>query len=222
MYLTHMPLNADRRSTRALVASPQRMHAAVLGGYTPGSIDAGRVLWRLDRPHRHQLDLYVVSPIEPSFDALVEQAGWTSRPVWRSTDYQGFLGRLASGQEWRFQLRANPIKSVKAMPGTRGKRMPLTKPADQLVWLTSRAARWGFEIASQTDGVPNAIVSGKQHESFSRGGPANPHSVTIAAADYQGVLRVTEPDALRKALVGGIGPAKGYGCGLMTLARPQG
>jgi CRISPR system Cascade subunit CasE len=35
---------------------------------------------------------------------------------------------------------------------------------------------------------------------------------------FEGRLLITDPDALRAALVTGIGPAKGYGCGLLTLA----
>jgi hypothetical protein len=36
-----------------------------------------------------------------------------------------------------------------------------------------------------------------------------------------GRLRVTDPDTLRNALPAGIGPAKGYGQGLLTLAPSQ-
>ena len=43
--------------------------------------------------------------------------------------------------------------------------------------------------------------------------------VTINRTVYEGVARVTDPDALRRALVAGIGRSKAYGCGLMTLAR---
>ncbi|MEV6133689.1 type I-E CRISPR-associated protein Cas6/Cse3/CasE [Streptomyces violaceusniger] len=42
--------------------------------------------------------------------------------------------------------------------------------------------------------------------------------ITIATATFQGRPRVTDPDALHAALLTGIGPAKGYGQGLLTLA----
>ena len=44
--------------------------------------------------------------------------------------------------------------------------------------------------------------------------------MTLALATFEGVLEVTDPDALRHGLVHGIGRGKAYGCGLMTLARP--
>lgn len=42
--------------------------------------------------------------------------------------------------------------------------------------------------------------------------------VTLTRVTYNGILQVTDPAALRRALTGGIGPAKAYGCGLLTLA----
>ena len=50
----------------------------------------------------------------------------------------------------------------------------------------------------------------------------NRRRVHIATARYRGTLEVTDPDKLRATLVDGIGRARGYGCGLLTLARPVG
>ena len=44
--------------------------------------------------------------------------------------------------------------------------------------------------------------------------------VTLTRASYEGVLEITDANTLRAALVNGMGHAKAYGCGLMTLARP--
>jgi CRISPR system Cascade subunit CasE len=43
--------------------------------------------------------------------------------------------------------------------------------------------------------------------------------VSISHVTYQGVLDVTDAPALRRALTTGMGRAKAYGCGLMTLAH---
>jgi CRISPR system Cascade subunit CasE len=37
-------------------------------------------------------------------------------------------------------------------------------------------------------------------------------------ATYDGILTVTDPALLRRALCHGVGRAKAYGCGLLTLA----
>ena len=54
MYLSRMYLNPQRRQGRALLASPQKMHAAVLSSFPPIPVESDeRVLWRLDRVHEN-------------------------------------------------------------------------------------------------------------------------------------------------------------------------
>ena len=42
--------------------------------------------------------------------------------------------------------------------------------------------------------------------------------VTLATAQYDGILEVTDADAFRHVLGFGMGRARGFGCGLMTIA----
>ena len=63
-------------------------------------------------------------------------------------------------------------------------------------------------------GDPDLAIIGRDIASFRRSG----RRVTLARATYQGRLAVTDPDLLRAAMVNGMGPAKAYGCGLLTLA----
>ena len=41
----------------------------------------------------------------------------------------------------------------------------------------------------------------------------------IQPVSFQGILQVTKPTSLKKMIVNGIGPAKAFGCGLLSLAR---
>ncbi len=43
-------------------------------------------------------------------------------------------------------------------------------------------------------------------------------AVTLTTVTYDGILQITDADAFRRALTNGIGHAKAYGCGLLTLA----
>ncbi len=219
MFLTQMPLNPQRRTTRELVSSPQRMHAAVLSGFLPGTAERERVLWRLDESDRHTLNLFIVSATEPSLEAMVEQAGWQTQPVWRSADYRRFLERLEGGQRWVFRLRANPVISVRPANGGRGQRVPLARVTEQEAWLLERAPRLGFTVVEGDQGRPNLQVSDRRRDAFRRGWGPDARTVTLATARFDGVLEVSDPSALRSTLVQGVGSAKGYGCGLMTLAR---
>lgn len=217
MYVTHMPLNPQRRSTRDLISSAQRMHAAVLSCFVPGTNDVGRVLWRLDRPESHRLDLYVVSPALPSMEALVDQAGWPSQPAWRTAEYAGFLNKLEEGQQWVFRLRANPIKNLFSASKQRGRRVPIVRTADQLDWLAMRGQRSGFRLADGRHGA-NVRVTEQTTTRFDRHSDGQQRTVTLTTAAFEGVLEVTNSGALRSALISGIGTGKAYGCGLLTLA----
>lgn len=211
--LTQMQINPQRRGARGLLASPQAMHAAVLSGFAAD--DPGRVLWRVDRSASHRVLLYIVSPAAPDLSHLVEQAGWPATEAWRSTDYSPFLARLASGQSWRFRLTANPVESVSRGSGVRGAVRPHVTAAQQEAWLRSRAEGWGFSLGQEVQ------VTGRGKDVFGRRDPnagGRTGRVTITRAQFDGVLTVSDGERLGTSLVMGMGRAKAYGCGLMTLA----
>ena len=217
MYLTQMHLNPARRGTRHLLSSLQRMHAAVMLAFPPcteTSTSSGRVLWRVDQT-QNGYTLYVSSPSEPDLTHVAEQAGWPASPTgWKTVDTTAFHARLAKGQEWVFRLTANPVRSERSTCGGRGKRYGHVTVAQQEEWLRSRCESWGFETLSVS-------VVGRQQRTFSRRSEGAEHQVTLAMATYDGVLRVTDPLLLVGALTKGVGRAKSYGCGLITLAPLQ-
>jgi CRISPR system Cascade subunit CasE len=214
MHLTRMALNGARRGAWKLLQSPQAMHAAVLSGFppqAPTATDAGRVLWRIDRAP-NTIWLYIVSPEPPDLAHLVEQAGWPTQSTWETREYSPFLSRLRNGQTWAFRLTANPVHTVTETDGTSKRRGHVTV-AQQESWLLDRAEQHGFRVLEGAGGADLA-VSRREHKKFRRGGS----EVTLATAQFDGALEVLDANALRTALSAGIGRAKGYGCGLMTLA----
>ncbi|MBO3142456.1 type I-E CRISPR-associated protein Cas6/Cse3/CasE [Dermatophilus congolensis] len=218
MFLTRFGINTSRRGARYLLSAQQRMHAAVLASFhtqTPG-----RILWRIDS-NPIKTDLFIVSPQRPDLTHLVEQAGWPTTATWDTADYAPFLERLATGQQWAFRLTANPVRNINAGPNERGKVKAHVTPAQQQEWLTRRAGKFGFSIAQTGSGEPSLIVKNRNTARFERRHAQEGRNVTIAMATYDGLLHVTDADALREALTEGIGRAKAYGCGLMTLAKAQ-
>jgi CRISPR system Cascade subunit CasE len=213
MHLTRFEINPARRDARSMLASPQRMHAAVLAAF-PESRDDGRILWRLDEG-RHDVVLYVVSPDKPDLTHLVETIG---RPTygWQTRDYGPFLDRLAAGERWAFRLRANPVHNVRPEEGGRGKRVGHVTAEQQTAWFHRQATRHGFFVVSGSADAPDVVLRDRRTLRFDRRG----RTVTLSTAVFEGTLQVEDPDAVRTALVAGIGPAKGYGCGLLTLAAP--
>ncbi len=214
MYFSRIALNTARRGSWRLLRSPHAMHAAVLAAFPPdagASGEGGRVLWRVDRP-QNATWLYLVSPSVPDLTHIVEQAGWPTQATWETREYSPFLSRLRDGQHWRFRLVANPVHAVHTPDGST-KRFGHVTVAQQQSWLEKRAQGFGFRIPEGPHG-PDLIVSGRERKTFRRNGA----TVTLDTARFDGQLEVTDADALRRSLAHGIGRAKGYGCGLLTLA----
>lgn len=227
--LTKISLNPARRNGRKLLTNPQAMHAAVRASFPPDISEGdARVLWRVDA-HDHESVLYIVGPEKPTGAVIVEQAGWDSRPA-QTADYSRFLASLMKGQRWHFEIVANPTYSEPN--GKRGKVKAHVSARHQIDWLYKRASQAGFALAPRADDpctdeervrwaasdAPMVMerwtdVFGKGNEP--RGGR---NQVRISKVRFSGTLEITDADAIRHALTHGIGRARAYGCGLLTLA----
>ncbi|MBB5874341.1 CRISPR system Cascade subunit CasE [Allocatelliglobosispora scoriae] len=218
VYLTRFRINTARRGARKLLGSPHTMHAAVRAAFAnpeDHEREGTRTLWRLDAPAPATVHLYVVSPGKPDLTHLVEQAGWPTTDTWDTRDYDGLLGSLRNGQRWAFRLTANPVHNGRLTKDAKEtQRFGYLREAEQADWLVNRAARHGFTVADQDDGGPNLMLHRRQNVTFRRGNG----SVTLVTATYDGILDITDVEAFRRTLTGGLGHAKAYGCGLLTLA----
>ncbi|WP_131738860.1 type I-E CRISPR-associated protein Cas6/Cse3/CasE [Actinomadura roseirufa] len=228
MYLTRFRINSERIGARKLLSSPQVLHAAVMSSFAKlpeATQDGPRVLWRIDRDSRSRVHLCIVSPYKPDLTHLVEQAGWPTTARWETYDYGPFLERLASGDRWAFRLTANPVHSVRNKDGAPTKITAHIGPRHQLRWLLQRQESSGFTIVRKPPSqstqdeldLHELIVHDHRRLSFKKKGMPKP--VTLVTVTYDGRLEITDPDAFRRTLTQGLGKAKAYGCGLMTLAR---
>lgn len=208
--------------------------------------DGPRVLWRLDHVARAEVMLYVVSPDKPDMTHLVEQAGWPAAatptaPGWESRPYGPFLDQLAAGGQWAFRLTANPVHHIRRKDGEPTKRTAHITPTHQMGWLLERQEHSGFRILEKPadqrllpsgtthGGKPHhgdryhLTVQDKRSLGFDKGrgdgtSKERKGSVTLVTVTFDGRLEVTDPELLRRTLRQGLGRAKAYGCGLLTLA----
>ncbi len=234
-YLSRIWLNPLRKATQRLLRNPQAMHAAVLGGI-PQQPVAERTLWRLEAPKPHRADLLVLTHGSPSWEHLVEKAGWPAadEPQAVVRPYGQLLDRLTVGQEFAFRLLANPVSAVRRPtspsaqqqdrlsngPRPRGVRVAHRTVAHQLTWFTDRVTGWGFAVPLTTTGDPQVQISHRERLVFTKTSPeANRRTrVVLQTVTYEGLLRVTDTEAARTSLLNGVGHARAYGCGLITLA----
>lgn len=220
MYLTKLVVNKNRRKARYLLGNPQAMHAAIESCFVPDfsfgadfglNTNSSRILWRMDQDSVQPI-IYIVSAQKPSFEHIREQVGWPGRQSWQSAEYDRILTGLAVGQKFRFRVSANPVHS--AMVGGKKRRVGHVSVDAKVRWLLERCDALGIKIPNDEFGEPMVTVTRSENLSFRR----RSGRVTISRATFDGVLEVVDPDKLRNALTQGIGHAKSYGCGLMTLA----
>lgn len=225
MFISRIPLNKVRYGARQLIGSPYKLHAAVECSFPPDAVrknDEGRILWRLDALTNDKgVWLYVVSPEKPDFTYIVEQAGWPMHEEWETKNYAPLLERIAKGQQWHFRLRANPARKASEDKGRRhraegivGKIQGHVTVDQQMQWLIDRSASHGFKILDNEAGQSDVVVKERHKEQFKRGDA----TVTLVTAVFEGHLEVTDADLFRETLCQGIGRAKGFGCGLLTVA----
>ncbi|WP_225844913.1 type I-E CRISPR-associated protein Cas6/Cse3/CasE [Streptomyces sp. HPF1205] len=229
MFLTRFRINTARREGRELLGSPHRMHAAVAMSFPDlpsRDGDGPRVLWRVDRNSSAEVLLFLVSPGRPDLTHLVEQAGWPASQTagWQTYDYSPFLGRLTEGSTWAFRLTANPVHAIRRKEGEPTKRTAHITPRHQAAWLLAKQESAGFAVV-ETPADKRVLQHGDEHQLVVRDQRAlrfakasEQRTVTLTTVTYDGLLRVTDPAALRRTLTQGLGKAKAYGCGLMTLA----
>lgn len=212
--LTRIYLNPAKRGGRKLLTNPQAMHAAVRGAFPPDiDTENSRVLWRVDN-RQHEHILYILGPERPDAHHIVEQAGWETRPA-ETADYAGLLNRITEGQKWRFELAANPVSSKSRGEGKRGRIVAHVTADQQMQWLLERSERDGFVVVRDEGENLQARVTKRDVLRFRR---TEKRPVTLHTARFTGVLEVKDPERFRQTLTHGLGRAKAYGCGLMTLA----
>lgn len=231
MYISRIELPIRRLSAMKLVASPYRLHAAIERAMpnraeeTGGETQTGRILWRVDvGPREDAIWLYIVSSNRPNLTSIAEQTKDITSCSWATKDYDPALQSLQSGQRWQFRLKANPVRKARtdlgrtaghnANPNIVGKIQGHVTEVQQRNWLLDRAERNGFAICQDEGGNERMRVSRRRREEFRRGS----QRVTLATAQYDGLLEITDVEIFKRTLTCGLGRGKGFGCGLMTIA----
>lgn len=234
-YLSRIWLNPLRTKTQSYLRNRHALHATVLGGLSRQPVTE-RVLWRLDTADRHRLGLLVLTRTRPSWEHLVEQAGWpgSDDPQALIRPYQPLLDQVTRGRQFAFRLHANTVGAVKkpmkpspqqrarltATTRPRGARVPHRTVGHQLTWLHSRLEKWGFQPLAGDHG-PTAYLVAQQQLRFTKHDNNQPRRITLQTATFEGLVEIIDPQAAQSSLLDGVGPGKAYGLGLITLAPPH-
>jgi len=195
---------------------------------------AHQLVWHMfaDHPARQRDFIYrnETGNGTPIFYTVSEREPIGNSEIW-SVLTKEYKPKLHSGQLLGFTLRTNPIRARRDENGKQYRhdvimeaKLKLKKEGKDfdvpdivqnngLQWLEERAITHGFRMVSNSVRVDGY----QQHKFFKRKGN-NP--ISLSTVDFNGILTVTEPDVfIEKCLYKGIGPAKGFGCGLMLVRR---
>lgn len=215
MYLSRLILNPRNRRVQKEVADPYQMHRSLMKAF-PDDLapNEERVLFRLEtQPRTGALTLLVQSLTLPDWSWLAEPnaRGYLLPVDEPNPAVKSFDLNLASGQVLAFRLRANPTVKRKFESGDH-KRVGLYREEEQIEWLKRKAEQSGFRVLSARIGNQNT-VNGHIRRGEER------HKLKLLAVQFDGLLEVTDPDRLRETVRRGIGSGKGFGFGLLSLAR---
>ena len=140
------------------------------------------------------------SQIEPDLQAL--PTGFAAKQT-RSLD--GHLAALANGQVVHYRVVLNPV----AKSRTKGNSQRVIPASERAGWAAKRLAAIGLDL------LASPSLSGLPARHITRAGQRIP----IYAIQVDGIGRVANVDLLSVALRNGVGPAKAWGCGLLTVLR---
>ena len=186
--------------------NPYEMHR-VLWKLFPEDADANRdYLFRVEQAERTFAEVLIQSVREPEI----------STPAAQIKAIREYSPVLRSGQRLRFLLVANPIKMINDENGRKNAagepkkcRVPLVCEEDQRAWI-ERKLQGAVSLESLVIDPVFPLRFRKSREN---------HAGKIQPVSFQGVFSVKTPDVLMALIHTGIGPAKVFGCGLLSLAR---
>lgn len=206
MYLSRLRLNPADPHARRDLADAYEMHRTLARVYAPDAEQPpARFLWRQERNASGWPDgTVLIQAAEPGrWDVLQAMPGYVQnleadKPV-------DLAALIQPGRRYRFRLQANPTVTRE------GKRHGLVQEEEQLVWLSRQGQRHGFEVLAAMRGASERLSASQSRK-----------RITVHSALFDGLLQATDADALRAALTQGLGHAKAFGLGLLSLAPVAG
>jgi len=195
MYLSRLTIDSSRIALK-WIANPYRVHQRLMMGCD----GEPRLLFRIEEQSQ-PIKIIVQTKQEPDWEAAFDDF-----PVLTGlSEHKFFDPLLVKGGAYRFRLLANPTVRRD------GCRLGLLNEEDQRSWLDRKMQSAGAKLLGclvRSNGFVYSTKAASKHQA----------EQTHLAVQYDGLLKATSPELLRSSLEAGIGSAKGYGFGLLSLA----
>ena len=192
--------------------------------------DAG-FLFRIDPRPGGRVVILVQSAVKPNWDYAFRNADYL---LAAPPEVKPFKPHFKPNQRLRFRVLANPVRKVSRNSlDTKGERLDKrwigkdvpVPTADLTKWLERRAEP-GWSVPKNSDGKQSPPGFRLVEITEIQGGYVYIKKTSdknagrrVRSALYEGILEVTNADHFLNTLVGGIGPGKAFGFGLLSVAR---
>jgi len=210
LYLSRLKLNTRNQETRRDMTQPYELHRTLENAFHNPSHSDERVLFRLD-----------YQPREKGWQVLIQSRYAPNWSFFQQEDRRGYLQaepqviafepRFFKDKTYHFRLLANPTFKTTNDKGHKV-RFSLPTREKQFDWLSCKMTAAGVSL----------LDVGVVQEGMRRSRKEDEGQQTHFAVLFEGLLQVADPDKLRLAVESGIGSAKGFGFGLLSLAPPRG
>lgn len=199
MYLTRLFFSLRSREARFDLSDRYELHRTLLCAFPQTLPDSERVLYRVEEQYW--------LPVVPVLVQSIDRPDWTCAERLNHAGYleqainvRPIAPQVQADERLRFRLQANP--TVKRD----GKRHAILTEENLRAWLARKGQVHGFRVA------PEQVQVVKLGKKFGK-----KRQQTWYAVQFDGVLTVTDSDALISALGNGVGSAKAFGFGLLSI-----
>jgi CRISPR system Cascade subunit CasE len=215
--------------------------------FDPAGFQHARFLFRIDHSIEQECPrvlILVQSHTEPDWEYAFQNARMFRAAEPETREYNP---SFQVGEKYRFRIRINPTRKSKSerskdgtvllrkrcegtdkhgRPKDQGKRLAFTWDKHQgpdaaiCEWFAAKSSRCGFSLGAFQLSHLGWITAWKPKtgvRSHDSEGPRSERQMKFRSALIEGTLEVSEATAFAQTIASGIGPAKGFGFGLMSV-----
>jgi CRISPR system Cascade subunit CasE len=209
MYLSQLLLDPASRRVQSELSNRYELHRTLTAQFPSNLRRDINLLYRLEIPEQQvyqPITLLVQTIVVPDWSKLSGSGLLMDSPQVKTFDPD-----LPTGANYYFRLLANPTMRTK-QPDGKSKRVGLYTTEGQIEWLQRKAQQGGFSVKSMNLSDLGMVDSIKKKNN-------QKHHIQHFAVQFDGLLSVANPQMFKKTLVKGIGSAKAFGFGLLSLAK---
>ena len=202
MFLTQLLINLRHRPARHDLSDRYELHRTLLCAFPEELPPEERVLYRVEQAQRQPyVTVLVQSQTLPDWGKATRLSD--PRYLCKLPEVRAVEPQVSEGSRLPFRLQAN--LTVKRD----GKRHAIYAEEELARWLQHKGQAHGFAVDPLN---VRSVKLGKRH--------GKGRKQTWHVVQFEGVLQVNQPVAFVETLCNGIGSAKAFGCGLLSVPYP--